>query len=184
MRQRQGRYGYDDLLAIARGDLTGAGNAKLPFPPMLMFDRISEVRDDGGAYGRGYQRAELDIDPQLWFFQSPSGQGSMPPCLGLDALWQMLGFYLWWAGGEGRGRALGLGDFESNGQILPDAVKVTYQIDIRRVFRGRLTMGIADGLIAVDDKVICRAKDLRVGLFQTPSASSTNTDAKAVLGAM
>lgn len=133
---------------------------------MLMFDRITHIATEGGQYGKGLIRAELDIRPELWFFQCHfEGDPVMPGCLGLDAMWQLAGFYLPWLGEPGRGRALGVGEVKFTGQVLPAAKRVTYDIDIRRVIRGRLNMVIADGRTSVDDREIYTAKDLRVGLF-------------------
>ena len=157
---------YDQLLACARGELFGPGNAKLPAPPMLMFDRITEIREDGGAHGKGMIRAELDIRPDLWFFGCHFiGDPVMPGCLGLDAMWQLTGFFLPWMGESGRGRALGVGQVKFTGQVLPDAKVVSYEIDIRRVMRGKLALVIGDGRTLVDGREIYTASDLRVGLF-------------------
>ena len=173
MEHRRTSFGYDDLLACARGELFGAGNAQLPLPPMLMFDRISEIAEAGGEYGKGLVRAVLDLKPDLWFFPCHfKGDPVMPGCLGLDALWQMVGFYLGWSGGEGRGRALGLNELKFSGQVLPEARKVVYNIDIKRVMRSKLVLGIADGWLSVDDQIIYRAKDLKVGLFKQGTSLS------------
>lgn len=154
------------LQACARGELFGPGNARLPASPMLMFDRITHIAAEGGAYGKGEIRAELDIRPDLWFFDCHfAGDPVMPGCLGLDAMWQLAGFYLPWLGEPGRGRALGVGEVKFTGQVLPDAKLVSYVIDIRRVIRGRLNLVIADGRTFVDGREIYTAKDLRVGLF-------------------
>ena len=161
-------YGYEELLACARGELFGPGNAQLPAPPMLMFDRITEISETGGANGKGVIRAELDVRPDLWFFDCHfEGDPVMPGCLGMDAMWQLTGFYLPWLGESGRGRALGVGEVKFTGQILPEAKLVQYEIDIRRVLRGKLRLVIADGRTLVDGREIYTAKDLRVGLFQT-----------------
>src|SRR5271155_3441820 len=169
---RRGGYDYEDLLACARGEMFGPGNAQLPLPPMLMFDRISEISETGGEYGRGIVRAELDVNPDLWFFGCHfKNDPVMPGCLGLDALWQMVGFFLGWSGGEGRGRALGLGELKLAGQVLPNVRKVVYNIDIKRVMRLKLWLGIADGWLSADDEIIYRAKDLKVGLFKQNAAS-------------
>jgi 3-hydroxyacyl-[acyl-carrier protein] dehydratase/trans-2-decenoyl-[acyl-carrier protein] isomerase len=134
---------------------------------MLMFDRISEIAEIGGSYGKGLVRAVLELKPDLWFFPCHfKGDPVMPGCLGLDALWQMVGFYLGWIGGEGRGRALGLSELKFGGQVLTDARKVVYNVDIKRVMRAKLVLGIADGWLSVDDQIIYRAKDLKVGLFK------------------
>ncbi|MFS8137214.1 MAG: 3-hydroxyacyl-[acyl-carrier-protein] dehydratase FabA, partial [Thermomonas sp.] len=157
----------EQLLACGRGEMFGPGNAQLPAPPMLMFDRITHISEDGGANGKGFIRAELDIHPDLWFFGCHFlGDPVMPGCLGLDAMWQLTGFFLPWLGEAGRGRALGAGEIKFTGQVMPDAKIVSYEIDVRRVMRGRLKMVIADGRTLVDDKEIYTAKDLRVGLFQ------------------
>ena len=156
----------EQLLAVARGEVFGPGNARLPAPPMLMFDRITRIATDGGKYGKGEIRAELDITPDLWFFACHfEGDPVMPGCLGLDAMWQLTGFYLPWLGEGGRGRALGVGEVKFTGQVLPHAKVVSYQIDIRRVMRGKLALVIADGTTSVDGREIYTAKDLRVGLF-------------------
>ena len=139
MLDRRGGYEYEDLLACARGEMFGPGNAQLPLPPMLMFDRISEITETGGEYGKGLVRAELDVKPDLWFFGCHfKNDPVMPGCLGLDAMWQMVGFYLGWTGGEGRGRALGLGELKFAGQVLPNVRKVVYNVDIKRVMRIKL----------------------------------------------
>lgn len=165
---RQTRFDYEQLLACARGELFGPGNARLPSPPMLMFDRITHVATDGGLYGKGVLRAELDIRPDLWFFGCHfAGDPVMPGCLGLDAMWQLAGFFLPWLGGTGRGRALGVGPVKFTGQVLPGARLVRYVIDVHRVIRGKLALVIADGRTYVDDREIYTAADLRVGLFQS-----------------
>lgn len=156
------------LLACARGELFGPGNARLPAPPMLMFDRITTIDETGGSQGKGLLVAEFDIRPDLWFFQCHfEGDPVMPGCLGLDAMWQLAGFYLPWLGEPGRGRALGVGEVKFSGQVLPDAKVVRYEIDVKRVLRGKLKLVIADGRTFVDDRLIYEAKDLRVGLFQS-----------------
>jgi 3-hydroxyacyl-[acyl-carrier protein] dehydratase/trans-2-decenoyl-[acyl-carrier protein] isomerase len=171
MHVRQGSYEYEDVLAAGRGEIFGPGNAQLPLPPMLMFDRISEISADGGEYGKGIVRAELDVKSDLWFFGCHfKGDPVMPGCLGLDAMWQMVGFFLAWSGGEGRGRALGLGELKLSGQVLPDVRKIVYNIDIKRVMRSKLMLGIADGWLSADGDIIYRAKDLRVGLFKQNTA--------------
>lgn len=160
-------FDYDTLLACGRGDLFGPGNAQLPLPPMLMFDRITHIDDDGGRYGKGRILAELDIHPGLWFFQCHfAGDPVMPGCLGLDALWQLIGFYLAWTGGLGRGRALGGGLTEFKGEVTPDARLVSYLIDMKRVIRRGVVLGVADAELEVDGRAIYQATDLRVGLFR------------------
>jgi 3-hydroxyacyl-[acyl-carrier protein] dehydratase / trans-2-decenoyl-[acyl-carrier protein] isomerase len=167
----QSSYTREDLLSCGHGQLFGAGNAKLPLPPMLMFDRIPLISSAGGAYGKGELNAEFDINPNLWFFECHfEGDPVMPGCLGLDALWQLLGFYLGWTGAKGSGRALGLGELKFTGQVLPDTKLVTYHLDIRRVMNSKLVLGIADGQVLADGKIIYEAKDLRVGLFENPKA--------------
>lgn len=161
-------YNTEQLLNCARGGLFGPTNARLPSPPMLMFDRITTVAADAGRYGKGLLCAELDIRPDLWFFDCHFiGDPVMPGCLGLDAMWQLAGFYLPWLGEPGRGRALGVGEVKFTGQVLPDARLVRYEIHVRRVIRGKLAMVIADGDTYVDDRKIYVAKNLRVGLFQS-----------------
>lgn len=156
----------EQLLACAHGDMFGPGNARLPLPPMLMFDRITHISETGGKYGKGVMQAELDIDPDMWFFQCHfESDPVMPGCLGLDAMWQLAGFYLPWLGEPGRGRALGVGQVKFTGQVLPQAKLVRYEIDIRRVMRGKLALVIADGRMEVDGREIYTAADLRVGLF-------------------
>ena len=160
-------YGYDELIACGKGELFGPGNAQLPLPPMLMFDRITRIDATGGSHHRGQVRAELDVRPDLWFFKCHfEGDPVMPGCLGLDALWQMLGFFLAWLGSPGRGRALGLGELKFSGQVLPNIKKVVYGLEIKRVMRGKLVLGIADGWLSADDSIIYQAKDLKVGLFR------------------
>ena len=157
---------HAQLLACARGELFGADNARLPAPPMLMFDRVTEIREDGGAHGKGFVRAELDIRPDLWFFGCHfEGDPVMPGCLGLDAMWQLTGFYLTWLGAEGRGRALGCGEVKFTGQVLPSAKLVQYEIDVSRVINRKLVMAQTDARMLVDGREIYTAKDLRVGLF-------------------
>ena len=164
--ERKPSYSYEDLLACAHGELFGPGNARLPLPNMLMMDRIVHIADTGGRYGKGEIVAELDINPDLWFFQCHfESDPVMPGCLGLDATWQLLGFFLGWLGNPGRGRALGVGQVKFSGQVLPTAKKLTYRIDIKRVIARKLTMGIADATVSVDGNHIYQADDLRVGLF-------------------
>jgi 3-hydroxyacyl-[acyl-carrier protein] dehydratase/trans-2-decenoyl-[acyl-carrier protein] isomerase len=171
MLDRRSGYEYEDLLACGRGEMFGPGNAQLPLPPMLMFDRITEINDNGGEFGKGLIRAELDVKPDLWFFGCHfKNDPVMPGCLGLDAMWQMVGFYLGWVGGEGRGRALGLGELKFAGQVLPHVRKVVYNVDIKRVMRSKLVLGIADGWLSMDGEIIYRAKDLKVGLFKQGTA--------------
>ena len=171
MQDRRSSYDYEDLLACGRGELFGPGNAQLPLPPMLMFDRIAEISETGGEFGKGLVRAEFDVKSDLWFFNCHfKGDPVMPGCLGLDALWQMVGFFLGWSGGAGRGRALGIGDLKFSGQVLPQVRKVVYNVDIKRVMRSKLVLGIADGWLSTDGDIIYRAKDLKVGLFKQDAA--------------
>lgn len=159
-------FDHEGLLASGRGELFGPGNAQLPAPPMLMFDRIKTITADGGDYGKGYVEAELDINPDLWFFQCHFiGDPVMPGCLGLDAMWQLVGFYLGWIGGPGRGRALGVGEVKFTGQVTPDIKKVVYKVHLKRVINRKLVMGIADGVLEADGEVIYTCADMRVGLF-------------------
>ncbi|MCB9948715.1 MAG: 3-hydroxyacyl-[acyl-carrier-protein] dehydratase FabA [Rhodospirillaceae bacterium] len=165
---RKSSYTYDDLLQCAHGELFGPGNARLPLPPMLMFDRITHISAQGGAYGKGEVKAELDVRPDLWFFQCHfESDPVMPGCLGLDALWQLLGFFLGWSGVMGRGRAIACGEVRLKGQVLPSTRLVSYQLDIKRVIQTKLALGIADAAMLVEGKEIYEAKDLRVGLFTT-----------------
>ncbi|WP_029148755.1 3-hydroxyacyl-[acyl-carrier-protein] dehydratase FabA [Methylophilus sp. 5] len=163
---RKSSFSKEDLLACGRGEMFGEGNAQLPLPPMLMFDRIVKISDEGGKYGQGEIIAELDIRPDLWFFECHfTGDPVMPGCLGLDAMWQLVGFFLGWKGGPGRGRALGSGEVKFTGQVLPTAKVVRYHIDLKRVIMRKLVMGIADARMEVDGREIYAASDLRVGLF-------------------
>lgn len=167
MENLKNSYDREELLACARGELFGPGNAQLPLPNMLMFDRITEINDHGGSTGKGIMVAELDIHPDIWFFECHfQGDPVMPGCLGLDAMWQMVGFYLGWTGAPGRGRALGSGQVKFSGQVTPRNRLVRYTIDIKRIIRRGLIMGVADGTMEVDDRTIYTASDLRVGLFQ------------------
>lgn len=173
MQTRQTSFDYADLLACGRGELFGLGNAQLPLPPMLMFERVTEIAEEGGAHGKGLVRAELAVKPDLWFFSCHfKGDPVMPGCLGLDALWQLLGFFLGWLGAPGKGRALGMGEVKFSGQVLPTMKQVVYGIDIKRVMRGKLVLGIADGWLSVDGEVIYRASDLKVGLFRQEAAAA------------
>jgi 3-hydroxyacyl-[acyl-carrier protein] dehydratase/trans-2-decenoyl-[acyl-carrier protein] isomerase len=167
MTDRKPRFEYEDLLACGRGELFGPGNAQLPLPPMLMFDRITHISDEGGANGKGQIVAEFDIHPDLWFFPCHfQGDPVMPGCLGVDALWQLLGFFLGWLGAPGKGRALGVGEVKFTGMVTPATKKVEYVVDLKRVILRKLNLGIADGLLKADGETIYTATDLRVGLFQ------------------
>ena len=159
-------YNLEELLACGRGEMFGPGNAQLPVPPMLMFDRISAISDNGGAHGKGQIAAEMAIRPDLWFFDCHFiGDPVMPGCLGLDAMWQLVGFFLCWKQNPGRGRALGVGEVKFTGQVLPTAKLVEYVIDLKRVVERKLVMAIADAKMFVDGREIYTATDLRVGLF-------------------
>jgi 3-hydroxyacyl-[acyl-carrier protein] dehydratase/trans-2-decenoyl-[acyl-carrier protein] isomerase len=163
---RQSSFNRDELLSCGHGEMFGPGNAQLPTPNMLMLDRIMKIADEGGAFGKGEILAELDINPDLWFFDCHfPGDPVMPGCLGLDAMWQLVGFFLAWIGNPGHGRALGVGEVKFTGQVLPQAKQVTYHIDIKRVITRKLVLGVADGVLKVDGREIYSAKDLRVGLF-------------------
>jgi len=171
MSERRDSYDYEDLLACGRGELFGPGNAQLPLPPMLMFDRITSISESGGEYGKGRITAELDIRPDLWFFACHfKGDPVMPGCLGLDALWQMLGFFLGWLGAPGKGRALGAGELKFSGMVVPSVKRLEYIVDLKRVIRRKLVLGIGDGTLKADGTPIYLAKDLRVGLFADENA--------------
>jgi 3-hydroxyacyl-[acyl-carrier protein] dehydratase/trans-2-decenoyl-[acyl-carrier protein] isomerase len=164
-------FSKQDLIQAGTTDYFGEGNSKLPSGNMLMMDRINLITENGGEFDKGEIIAELDITPDLWFFDCHfKGDPVMPGCLGLDAMWQLVGFYLGWAGGPGRGRALGVGEVKFTGQILPTAKKVTYNIQLKRVIKRKLFMGIADGTVSVDGKQIYSAKELKVGLFADTSS--------------
>src|SRR6201984_2815612 len=170
MEEGRCNFAYEDFLACGRGEMFAEG-PQLPLPPMLMFDRISEIAEAGGQYSKGLVRAVLDVRPDLWFFPCHfKGDPVMPGCLGLDALWQLLGFFLGWSGSSGKGRALGLGEVKFSGQVLPTVKKIVYGIDIKRVMRSKLVLGIADGFVAADGSVIYKALDLKVGLFRQGAA--------------
>ena len=168
MKKIESSYNYDDLIVSGEESLFGPGNAKLPLPPMLMMDRITHIADTGGDYDKGLITAELDVKPDLWFFDCHfRGDPVMPGCLGLDAMWQIVGFFLGWSGSPGRGRALGVGEVKFTGQVTQDIKNVTYEIHMKRIIRRSLVLGIADGIMKADGEVIYKAKDLRVGLFKS-----------------
>lgn len=165
--KKESQFSREQLLQCAHGEMFGPGNAQLPLPPMLMVDRIVHISETGGEYGKGEVVAELDINPDLWFFQCHfDGDPVMPGCLGVDALWQLVGFYLGWMGGPGHGRALGAGEVKFTGQITPKNKLVRYHLSFRRVIMRKLVMGIADGQAEVDGRMVYACKGLRVGLFQ------------------
>ena len=168
--EQKNSYDKADLQACGRGEMFGEGNSKLPTGNMLMMDRVIHISEEGGEFGKGQVVAELDINPDLWFFDCHfKGDPVMPGCLGLDAMWQLVGFFLGWTGGPGRGRALGVGEVKFTGQILPQSSKVTYRLNLKRVIKRKLYMGVADGTVEVDGKVIYTATDLKVGLFTDTS---------------
>ena len=169
---KKSSFTYDELLECGHGKLFGPGNAQLPLPPMLMFDRISKISAEGGSKGKGEVVAELEIKPDIWFFGCHfEGDPVMPGCLGLDALWQLVGFFLGWFGATGKGRALGVGEVKLRGMVTPDVKKVIYHLDIKRIIQSKLVMCVADGIMKADGKIIYEAKDLKVGLF-SPSAET------------
>ena len=169
--KKKSSYSYEELINCGNGELFGPGNAKLPLPPMLMFDRITEVKEDNGAFKKGSITAELDIKDDLWFFDCHFKEDPvMPGCLGLDAMWQLVGFYLGWLGNPGKGRALGSSEVKFFGQVLPTAKKVTIDIDIKRVLNLDLVVGIGEGSLKVDGREIYTAKGLKVGLFEDTSS--------------
>lgn len=167
----QSSFSREQLIDCGQGNMFGPNNGRLPLPNMLMLDRITSIRDDGGAHGKGQILAELDIHPDLWFFGCHfKGDPVMPGCLGLDAMWQLVGFFLCWKNNPGRGRALGVGEVKFTGQVLPTAKLVSYEIDIKRVVERKLVLAIADAKMRVDGREIYNATDLRVGLFTSTDA--------------
>ncbi len=164
-------YSFDEIIECAKGKLFGPGNAKLPLPPMLMFDKITKVSAEGGEHGHGVIEAEFEIKPDHWFFKCHFFEDPvMPGCLGLDALWQLLGFYLGWTGAAGSGRALGLGELKLTGQVLPTTKIVKYVVDLKRVINRKLVLGIGDGKMYADGQLIYEATGLKVGLFANSNA--------------
>jgi len=164
---QKNNYTFEDLIECAKGNMFGAGNPQLPMPPMLMFDRITHIDESGGDFDKGIVRAELDINPKLWFFDCHFvNDPVMPGCLGLDAMWQLLGFYLGWLGLEGKGRALSVGNVKFSGMVLPTVKKLEYKITLKRVLTSKLILGIGNGMLIADGKEIYKAEDLRVGLFK------------------
>ena len=165
---KKNSFSYERLIDCANGDLFGEGNAQLPSPPMLMFDRITNINETGGVFQKGEIVAELDIKPELWFFDCHfKGDPVMPGCLGLDAMWQLVGFYLGWLEQPGKGRALGVGEVKFTGQVLDTVKKVTYHISIKRLILRKLILGVADGVLKADGERIYEAKDMKVGLVQS-----------------
>ena len=165
---KKNSYSYNDLIKCGNGELFGPGNAKLPLPPMLMFDRITEINDNNGEFKKGSLKAELDIKNDLWFFDCHfKGDPVMPGCLGLDAMWQLVGFYLGWMGNSGKGRALGVGTVKFTGEVLQNVKNVRYEIDMKKIMSpGGTTVGLANGLVLADEKKIYSAESLKVGLFK------------------
>jgi 3-hydroxyacyl-[acyl-carrier protein] dehydratase/trans-2-decenoyl-[acyl-carrier protein] isomerase len=175
---RKSSFDLQGLLACARGELFGPGNPQLPLPPMLMFDRITSITEDGGESGKGEVVAEFDVHPDLWFFKCHvQGDPVMPGCLGVDALWQLVGFFLGWMGGLGRGRALGVDEVKFTGMVLPTAKKITYIVNFKRVIMRRLVLGIADGIMKVDGNVAYEAKGLKVGLYTDAAVALAQSNA-------
>ena len=166
--EKKSSYNYDDLIKCGNGELFGPGNAKLPLPPMLMFARITEIEENKGAFKKGVLKAELDIKNELWFFDCHFKEDPvMPGCLGLDAMWQLVGFYLGWLGNPGRGRALGVGAVKFTGEVLKNVKIATYEIDMKRILvKEGTTVGLANGILKADDKKIYSAENLKVGLFK------------------
>ncbi len=171
MTERQTSFDYEKLLACGRGELFGPGNAQLPLPPMLMFDRITSIEEKGGSAGLGKVVAELDVNKDLWFFACHfQGDPVMPGCLGLDALWQLTGFFLGWLGEPGKGRALGVGEVKLQGMVTPAIKKVTYEVDVTRLILRKLKLAVANGIMKADGKTVYQVTDMKVGLFEPAKA--------------
>ena len=167
MGDKPNSYDYESLMRCARGELFGPGNAQLPAPPMLMVDRVTDIREDGGAHGKGGLDAEFAVRADAWFFQCHfPGDPVMPGCLGLDALWQLTGFFLGWLGMPGKGRALGVGEVKFSGMVTPEVKLIRYRVDMKRIIDRKLKLGIADGVMFADGEPIYQSSDMRVGLFQ------------------
>ena len=166
---QKNNYDYDDLISCGEGKLFGEGNAKLPLPPMLMFDRITEIIQNSGEFKKGFIKAELDIKDNLWFFDCHFQKDPvMPGCLGLDAMWQLVGFYLGWLGEPGKGRALGVNSVKFTGEVLKNVKMATYEINMKRILKKEgTTVGLANGVLSADGKIIYRAENLKVGLFKS-----------------
>ena len=166
--KKKGNYDYEELIGCGRGDLFGKGNAKLPLPPMLMFDRITKIQENSGSYKKGFIKAELDIKADLWFFNCHfQDDPVMPGCLGLDAMWQLVGFYLGWIGNPGKGRALGVSNVKFTGEVLENVKMATYEIDMKRILvKEGTAVGLANGSLKADGKKIYSAENLKVGLFK------------------
>ena len=162
-------FNYEELIACGKGELFGEGNAKLPLPPMLMFDRITEIKKDIGEFKKGFIKAELDIKDNLWFFSCHfENDPVMPGCLGLDAMWQLVGFYLGWIGEPGKGRALGVNSVKFTGEVIKNVKIATYEINMKRILKKEgAVVGLADGILNADGKTIYKAENLKVGLFKT-----------------
>ena len=171
MTERKSHFDYEDLLACGRGELFGPGNAQLPLPPMLMFDRITEISEKGGSAGLGKVVAELDVHPDLWFFPCHfQGDPVMPGCLGLDALWQMTGFFLGWLGQPGKGRAIGVGEVKLTGMVTPKVKKIVYEVDVTRLILRKLKLAVSNGILKADGEVVDQVTDMKVGLFEPAAA--------------
>ena len=166
---KKGSFNYEELISCANGELFGPGNAKLPSPPMLMFDRIIEINENKGFFKKGLIKAELDVKDNLWFFDCHFKEDPvMPGCLGLDAMWQLVGFYLGWLGNPGRGRALGVNSVKFTGEVLKNVKKATYEINMKRILKKEgAVVGLANGILSADGKIIYTAENLKVGLFKS-----------------